>query len=307
MNRKVTLHGPATLSVSLPLKWARKYGVKKGSEINVEEKGPVLEVSAKRTFNQRNISFDVEDIDRTTLIYYLRYCYRNGIDTISLKFNELGLYHHRYKKEVNVSKIIEEEVNRLMGMEIIEQKMNYCMIKCMVHENMEDFDVFLRKIFHLISDSIAQMSNLEKDKNSLQEIKHNHDTLTRFVSYCTRLMKKFGYYDYDKTMFMHSMLEALETMMDIIEDVAIREDIESIRVSKEEIKIILQLKDFFREFVEYYYTFSTKKAAILNTKRIELTQLCNKLSPKDKQIIGELLTILVIVRNIIGVRTGLEG
>jgi len=45
MKRKVTLHGPATLSVSLPLKWARMFNVKKGDELEVVEQKDSLLIS----------------------------------------------------------------------------------------------------------------------------------------------------------------------------------------------------------------------------------------------------------------------
>jgi len=42
MKRKVSQIGPATLMVSLPSKWAKQFGVKKGSELEIEEKGNKL-------------------------------------------------------------------------------------------------------------------------------------------------------------------------------------------------------------------------------------------------------------------------
>ena len=37
MKRKINRVGPNTLTVSLPSKWAKRYGLRKGDEINLEE------------------------------------------------------------------------------------------------------------------------------------------------------------------------------------------------------------------------------------------------------------------------------
>ncbi len=42
MKRKVSLHGPSTLTVSLPSKWVKKYCIKKGDELDIEEKNSTL-------------------------------------------------------------------------------------------------------------------------------------------------------------------------------------------------------------------------------------------------------------------------
>jgi hypothetical protein len=37
IKRKVILHGPSTLTVSLPSKWVKNHNIKKGDELNIEE------------------------------------------------------------------------------------------------------------------------------------------------------------------------------------------------------------------------------------------------------------------------------
>ena len=42
MKRKINAVGTGTLTVSLPNKWAQKYNLKKGDELNVAEEGGSL-------------------------------------------------------------------------------------------------------------------------------------------------------------------------------------------------------------------------------------------------------------------------
>ena len=46
--RKVSLIGPSTLMVSLPSKWVKEFGVKKGDEINITENGPNLLLESQK-------------------------------------------------------------------------------------------------------------------------------------------------------------------------------------------------------------------------------------------------------------------
>ena len=49
MRRKIVQHGPATLTLSLPSGWAKKWGIKKGSELEVEELGKELRIKVDKT------------------------------------------------------------------------------------------------------------------------------------------------------------------------------------------------------------------------------------------------------------------
>ena len=44
MKRKLVQQGAATMMVSLPSKWIKKFGLKKGDEIDLEEKGSIINI-----------------------------------------------------------------------------------------------------------------------------------------------------------------------------------------------------------------------------------------------------------------------
>jgi len=292
----------------LPSKWAKKNGIKKGDEIEVESKGSLIEISSKKSEKRKDIFLDISKLDRTTIVFHLRYHYRNGSDIIHLRFDEPLTDYYRHKKKIKVMDVINNELNRLMGMEIIDEKKDSCQIKCMVNENIDDFDNFLRKIFIMIQDCYDDLIDYANKKAEVGSIQHNHDSITRFISYCTRLLNKFGYKDYRKTLFLHSMLESLETAADIIEEVNIVINKEKISLTKQSLYILKKMRESFKDFVDFYYKYDIKKATMLNKKRIELENDFRKINNREKIVLTELLTIpLVLIRNIIGVRIGLES
>ena len=63
MKRKVVKHGQNTLTVSLPSKWCRAHGIKQGDEIEVEEKGPLIQLSPLEVKRKTETSLDFSNID----------------------------------------------------------------------------------------------------------------------------------------------------------------------------------------------------------------------------------------------------
>jgi phosphate uptake regulator len=247
MRRKVVKHGPSTLIISLPVKWTKQYGITRGSELDVEEKGKTLLVSTESHAEPRRIEVDVSKLDRTSIIFYIRSLYRRGYSEIKVNFNKNTVYHFRVGKDVNVISIIHEEVNRLIGMEIIEQRGNFCIIKEITESSEKEFDSIFRKVFFQLEGAFEDMiSSLEKnDLSTLSTIEEKHDTITKFVSYCIRLLNQGKLNSPENSPQFYHILISVDVIADIFKyfcrDVidskhAFRKD--SIRILNEMLKLI---------------------------------------------------------------------
>ena len=304
MIRKVNLVGQNTLTISLPSKWVKHYAITKGDELDIAERGAILEISTKKSSPRKGKELAVEGIDHSILRYYIRYHYRSGVDRITIRFRDPHIMYYRLGREVDLREIIALEVNLLMGMEIIDQTKNSFTIKCMVKEEIDDFDDFLRKSLILIKESFNDLSGFPGGAL----LSTHHDALTRFISYCIRLLNKFGYKDYQKTIFLHSMLEALETITDIIDEIARHVNTNTRSLSKPLRQVMKDFAVYFSSFSDFYYKFSLKGAVQLQTARVDLYKKMHTAaaSEEKKEIISYLEIILVVMRNSIGVRIGLE-
>ena len=60
MKRKIVQHGCSSLTITLPFPWVRKFNLKKGDELEVEEQGHTLLVST-----QKDTSADKKVVDTT--------------------------------------------------------------------------------------------------------------------------------------------------------------------------------------------------------------------------------------------------
>ena len=57
MKRKINRVGYSTLTVSLPSKWAKQYGLKPGDEVEISEDGRTLRIEAKKGAKKKKTVF----------------------------------------------------------------------------------------------------------------------------------------------------------------------------------------------------------------------------------------------------------
>ena len=62
MKRKVVKHGPSTLIISIPSGWAKKYSVKQGDELDVDEQGSRLIIDNKGEKQLPEINMDISGL-----------------------------------------------------------------------------------------------------------------------------------------------------------------------------------------------------------------------------------------------------
>ena len=107
-------------------------------------------LSTERSKEIGNIEVNITGLDRDSLMYVIRCLYIKGYDEIKVIFDKPTAKHYRLGKEIGILGAIHEEVNRLSGIEIIQQRDNFCIIKDISESNIKDFDVVLRRIFIML-------------------------------------------------------------------------------------------------------------------------------------------------------------
>jgi bifunctional DNA-binding transcriptional regulator/antitoxin component of YhaV-PrlF toxin-antitoxin module len=61
MKRKVIQIAQSTQLISLPRKWAKKFGIKKGDELEVEEKGSSVTVSTSKDIEAEKVTIKFDE------------------------------------------------------------------------------------------------------------------------------------------------------------------------------------------------------------------------------------------------------
>ncbi|MEK6942672.1 MAG: AbrB/MazE/SpoVT family DNA-binding domain-containing protein [Nanoarchaeota archaeon] len=313
MKRKVIQIANSTMLVSIPRKWAQKYGVKKGDEIEVEENGNKLVIGADAGVELKNIEVDITGLNRTMIIYYIQNLYRCGYDEIKVIFNSPVVKYLRKNEEVSVISILHKEANRLLGYEIIQQKDNFVIIRDISTSSIKEFDTVLRRIFLLINDVSSDLLKgmSENNKPLLQTIEEKHDSITKFISYCLRLLNKYGYPDHRKTSMFYHILATLDRSVDVFKYAA--RDILALKkgVSPKTVNLYKMIDEEVKLLHQFFFNFDTKKVDELYTKRNEFLSSLNgqksKMSADDILLISKLSLVMELFLEIEVSRMGVEG
>ncbi|MBI5392938.1 AbrB/MazE/SpoVT family DNA-binding domain-containing protein [Candidatus Woesearchaeota archaeon] len=294
MKRKVIQIADSTQLISLPREWAKKYSIKKGDELDIEMKGNKLEICCEKDIELEKISIDISGLDRTSIMYYIRSAYRRGYNLIEINFDKDYATHFRIGKEVKVISIIHEEVNRLVGVEIIQQKDKFCVVKDISNASFKDFDTVLRRIFLLLLDAASNLFAAMKSGNKVlvENIEQNHDSITRFISYSLRLINKGGFSEQHKNSLLYTIIVIIDKIVDILK-YAGRDFIEyDLKLSNESKEILDNISAAFQIYYELYYKYEAKKVYELYQNRNntidKLRKLQSKLPKNELMLLSDL-------------------
>jgi phosphate uptake regulator len=240
---------------------------------------------------------DISGLDRTMIMYVIRSLYRRGFDKIEVSFNQPRVVYTRKNKVVAVADIINTEVARLIGFEIVEKNETRIVISDFSKSPDSDFDPIVRRIFLLIKGSLEQLITLPKDKSDQLQlnIKQTHDEVTKFISFAMRSLNKNTPLSYDKSTYYYHMLGILDRFMDNI-----KYGSHSTDFSKNTQKNLDLIKEAFENYYLCFYTFDLKRFSSINDMRYQIEALV--ISSLDMRI----LTMIEMIIDLLESRSGLQ-
>jgi len=312
IKRKVVKHGPSTLIVSLPNAWVKEHGIEKGMELNVEQKENDLIISTTKKKELKYIEFDISNMSQELILFCLRTIYRKGYDQVKLNFKEQKCIRFRDKTKDNlIISIIHDEVDNLIGYEIIEQKEKSCLIADVSEDSGKNFENIIRKIF-LIMDQTFQdviLGIKNKDATLLQTISHKHDTISRFINYSMRVLNK-GVHNSPSPQDMYNILSALDRIADIMKYSSIDISENKVPFCAVDIDVFYLIGEYIKLFEKFFYNYSNENALELIKTRFEfidkLKSLQKTKATKGFNIVCEFGDIVEILNDVIVSRISFE-
>jgi len=265
MKRKIVKQGAATLMISLPSKWCKKFNLEKGKEVDIEEANENLIVSVKKIKGKEKVFIDVSGwhplINRILASYYIK-----GVDELEIKFSNPSEIKD-FQKRV---------LNELLGFEIIKQGQNSLIIKEITGAEAKDIDDIIKRIF-LVLDSMAQelIDSIEKKQN-LEPVIEIDVSINKFVNFCLRVLNKKGYTDFSKTPQIYGIIMTLEQIGDLFKEMA-KQAQGKLKITKEEIETLRALRKLLDLFGKLMFEFS-KDDAVSFAK--EYQRIRNKIDNK---------------------------
>jgi phosphate uptake regulator len=249
MKRKIVLHGSSTLTVSLPLGWAKKFGLKKGDELNIEDKGNELRVSAENDFGLEKKELDSKSFERLGKTFVTS-SYRQGYDELKLHYDKKDYFG-----------IVQELASReTTGFEIVEQGKNYCVIKDLTGYSKDEFDMALRRMWLLLLDLAEEGLGFLKTKDgSVKNIELIDTRINKLSNYCLRLLTKKSHFDFRKSPIYYHFVRSLEEIADQYKDLCVHLSNNFDAADKNLVQNFSKLNEHLNELYELFYKYDEQK------------------------------------------------
>ncbi len=270
MKRKIIKQGHNTLTITLPSEWVKNLNLKAGDELNIYEKDNSLVLNGDEKVREKSAVLDINDFTVPLLWRFFQGMYRAGCDEIKIIFNEnTRLYedpYHYYTTQFDYAELgekippkpllvaIQSLVDRFVGLEIIDSRKGYIIVREMGEVTTKEFDNSLRRIFLVVFqlfDRIieAVKKNEINDRNLCKDIHTIDLNIDRFVDYCCRILNKINTTPSEKNKsLLFSSLFLLELLGDEFKYIG-----KHLAVSKKPVKECLSLAEKVKEHFDIYY------------------------------------------------------
>jgi len=184
MIRKALQLGNKTLVISIPKQYVDKHNIKKGDELEIEEKDNALKITSNREIINKDISITINNPKAARQI--LNSIYAGGI-------NEARIFHSSESVLREIENAICTDTPEL---EIFEKNQKFCIIKPVNKDELENFPALLRRLFLVC---------ISEDNSETRTI-----TRKRLAKTCKRLLSKGEFKDYRKSLILYSIIDDLE-------------------------------------------------------------------------------------------------
>lgn len=176
MQRKVIQLAGKTFVVSLPSKWVKEQGIKKGEEVEVKTNGGELTISKTNCSGEKSAFFSSGDAG-----IFLKRClvslYNEGFSEVTIELSD-----------PEKIKPVQEVLNQLVGFEVIEHKKNNITIKDVSGQAHNEFPKLLRRLFLLTECLVCDTSEAvaNNDRKALKSIVDRDIEINKLANYCLR-------------------------------------------------------------------------------------------------------------------------
>lgn len=177
MERKLVRQGRDALTVTLPAKWLKERGLKRGSNVYIEPKGHELIIKTGQTSEYREITVDVKGEERSMIWHTIISKYIAGYDRIIVLHN---------------SPAITQQFSKfLLGMIIEDHGAERTIVKSIISTPENDIEVIIRRVAHMFLRQSELLLHLTKKQATFDDIKQQEALIDSNIYYCMRYINKY--------------------------------------------------------------------------------------------------------------------
>jgi len=277
MKRKVIQLAGKTMVVSLPIKWVKRYNVRKGDEIEVEEKGREILLKTQAEPEIKRVEIDTRGQNERVIGWIMSAMYKLGYDEIEFIYDNQRI----------MEQIQEAVKDFFVGFILVNQTKSRCVIKSISRDSEEEFDAALKRAFMVtttLGENISEaLRNGERD--SLKSIVGMERTNNQLTGFCERLLNKRGHGEVGKTCFWHNIAWNLEKICDdykYICELLLEKGSKKKRVSGELIQLLDEANSYLKDYYDLLYKYEVGKLAPFSARGNSLVKKAESLFKSNK-------------------------
>lgn len=286
------------MTVSLPSRWTKTFGLKSGDELDINEEAGKLILSTTGEVALEKTTIDVKDIGQKLLRKFLPAAYKLGFDEITVLVEGPGQIEE-------IQKAIQRS---LLGFEIVSQSKTSCTIKCIGGPLDNEFDSILRRIFLMLKSMATDGCDAIKAKEfeQLMSIKSSEQINNRLTTICRRIINKKGYTKHST--YLYCLVNELEKIADEYRDLFTYVAENKIAVAPEVLNLLSAVNNAFIELYELFYKYDKNRAIALDKEKAKLGNDINDAfaKKKDGKILHHMLSIVDKTSNLLSYTIGLK-
>ena len=260
MKRKVIQIAGSTQLVSLPRQWAKAHNIIRGQEIEVQEDGNRVIISADNVPVVNKVEFNLVGC-QSMVTRIVGALYRKGVDELKLVFDDPQLL-----KEVD-----EALTKDTVGFEMLEQGNDYCIVKY-VAGNIEEFDPIMRRTFLLLNNMADETAEAFKTVQyaRLANLALLEESNNRFTTICKRYLNKNRNSTQLPVGPLYHVVEELEKIADQYKYICQHFSNlgkTAMKIDKNVLNTFLLANGMIRTYYELFYKFDKEKILALKKAR----------------------------------------
>lgn len=249
MKRSVILMGGRTFVLSLPSQWIKRYQIRKGEELDIEERGSELVIRPDSRVLQKEIEVDFSSLHKM-LHRAVGALYKAGYSKVKV--------HYKTKEQLQ---IIEKTLKRtLIGFEITQQGENYVVIELLSRLVSEGFDTTLKRFFYSLetmNQDLAQALVAKKDREDLlRKVMEKDDQNNRLADFCRRVINTGETQHLEMVSNLYYITEQLERIGDLYKMMAEFVLQSKLHCSEESVAFLHDLHLLFVQYRTLFFSFS---------------------------------------------------
>ncbi|MBI5066005.1 AbrB/MazE/SpoVT family DNA-binding domain-containing protein [Candidatus Woesearchaeota archaeon] len=264
-SRKIIKIAENTQVITLPSRWLRKFNLRKGDDVQIQEHYNKIIVSTElptALFEAKADFSKIKTIEATEAI--LSSLYKKGFDIIAILCQD-------HETKSNINKVLR---HILREFKIEKETEMIVTIKNMQAENQSQIENGIQRAFVTTINLAEQtLKELETNKRNLKKLIYLEEENDHVTSQTQRLLTKFGFNDFQGTNFAYAIVRDVEKICDHYADLIIflgknKEE----KLSERTMEYFKQTNQLLKDYYLLLNRFDINEVAKLKEKRKELQE-----------------------------------